>query len=82
VARAAGAFSIPGVVGTGVSEAPVPCLLGEGRLEHLSPPDVMRNSSAESTIMARHGVDAPLRVEPMKAVLELPLWGEMLRLLK
>jgi hypothetical protein len=29
--------------------------------------DAMRNSSAESSIMAHRGVDAPLRVEPMKA---------------
>jgi hypothetical protein len=39
--------------------------------------DAMRNSSAESSIMACRGVDAPLWVEPMKAVPLLPLLRRM-----
>jgi hypothetical protein len=68
-----------GVVVTGVSEAPMSCFLGEGRLKLPSPLDVVRNSSVESSIMARRGVDAPLQVEPMKATLVAPLLGERLR---
>jgi hypothetical protein len=68
-----------GVVVTGVSEVPMSCFLGEGRLKLPSPLKVMRNSSVESSIMARRGVDAPLRVEPMKAALVAPLLGERLR---
>jgi hypothetical protein len=48
----AGAFSILGVVVTGVSEAPVPRLLGQGRPKLPSPLVVVRNSSMESSIMA------------------------------
>jgi hypothetical protein len=44
-----------------------------------SPLDTMRNSLAESSIMAHRGVDAPLRIEPMKAVPASPLLGERLR---
>jgi hypothetical protein len=36
----------------------------------------------ESSIMAHHGVDAPLRVEPMKVVPLSPLLRERLRTLK
>jgi hypothetical protein len=64
-----------GVVVMGESEAPMSCLLGEGRLKLPSPLNVMKNSSAESSIMAHHGVDAPLRVEPMKAAPASPLLG-------
>jgi hypothetical protein len=52
---AGGAFSIHGVIVTGVGEAPVLCLMGVGRPKPLFPLDVMRNSSVESSIMARHG---------------------------
>jgi hypothetical protein len=76
------AFSIHGVVVMGAGEAPVPCLLGEGSLKPLSPLDAMRNSSVESSIMARHGDEAPLRVDPMKVLHESPLLGERLRPLK
>jgi hypothetical protein len=62
-----------GVVVKGASEAPVPCLLGEGRLKLPSPLDAVRNSSVESSIMPRHGVDAPLQVEPMKVTPVSPL---------
>jgi hypothetical protein len=54
-AGAGRAFSIHGVVVTGVGEAPVLCLMGEGRPKPLFPLDVVRNSSVESSIMARHG---------------------------
>jgi hypothetical protein len=37
---------------------------------------IVRNSSAESSVMAHHRVDAPRRVEPMKAVPEFPPGGE------
>jgi hypothetical protein len=73
------AFSIQGVAVMGAGEAPMPRLLGEGRVEPPSSLDVMRNSSSESSIMARHGDGVPLRVEPMKAVPELPLIEERLR---
>jgi hypothetical protein len=63
----------------GPGEAPVLCLLGEGRLKLLSPLGAMRRSSMKSSIMAHHGVDAPLRVEPMKAAHALPLLRERLR---
>jgi hypothetical protein len=36
----------------------------------------MRKSSAESSIMACHEVDASPRVEPMKTMPLLPPWGE------
>jgi hypothetical protein len=64
-----------GVVVMGESEAPMSCLLGEGRLKLPSPLNVMKNSSAESSIMAYRGVDAPLRVEPMKAAPASPFLG-------
>jgi hypothetical protein len=69
------AFSIHGVVVVGASEGPVSCLLGEGRLKLPSLLDVVRNSSAESSIMARRGVGAPLRVELRKAAPSSPLLG-------
>jgi hypothetical protein len=68
-----------GVVVTEASEALVPCLLGEGWLKRPSLLDAMRNSSVESSIKAHHRVDAPLRVEPMKAAPVLPFLGESLR---
>jgi hypothetical protein len=67
------------VVAMGVGGAPVPRLLGEGRPNLPSPLDAMRNSLAESLIMAHCGLDAPLRVEPMKEALTSPLLGERLR---
>jgi hypothetical protein len=42
----------------------------------------VRNSSVESSVMAHRGDETPLRVEPMKAVPELSLLGERLRLPK
>jgi hypothetical protein len=42
----------------------------------------VRNSSVESSIMARYGVDAPLRVEPTKMAHSLPLLGDRLRPLR
>jgi hypothetical protein len=53
-------FTIHGVVMTGVSEAPMPCLLGEGRLKLPSTLGTVRNSSTESPIMVHRGVDTPL----------------------
>jgi hypothetical protein len=44
----------------GAGEAPVLRLLGEGRPKLPSPLDVVRNSSAVSSIMARCGVGAPM----------------------
>jgi hypothetical protein len=67
------AFSIHGVVVTGAGDAPVPHLLGEWRSKPLPPLDTKRNSSAESSIMARRRDEAPLQVEPMKTVPESPL---------
>jgi hypothetical protein len=57
----------------------MPWLLGEGRLNLMSPLDAVRNSSVESCIMAHHRDETPQRVEPMKAVPEPPLLGERLR---
>jgi hypothetical protein len=62
----AGAFSIHGVVVAGASEAPALRLLGEGRLKLPSPLDAVRTSSMETSMMARHGVDAPQWVQPMR----------------
>jgi hypothetical protein len=75
----AGAFSIFGVDVTGAGEAPVLCLLGEGRLKLPSPLDVVRNFSAESSIMAHSRVGTPLRVEPIKVAPASPLLEERLR---
>jgi hypothetical protein len=72
-------FSIHGVAMPGASESPMLHLLEEGRVEPPSPLDVVRNSSVKSSIMAHHGDGVPLRVEPMKAMLESPLLGERLR---
>jgi hypothetical protein len=79
MARVAGAFSIHGVVAMGAGGAHVPRLLGEGRPKLPSPLDDVRNSSAESSIMAHCRDGIPLLVEPMKAVPESPLLGERLR---
>jgi hypothetical protein len=64
----AGVFSIHDVVMTGAGEANMSHLLGEGRLKTPSLLEVVRNFSIESSIMAHRGDEAPLRVEPMKAV--------------
>jgi hypothetical protein len=56
------------MVVTGVSEAPVACLLGEGRLKLPSSLDAVRNSLVESSIMAYHEVDALLLVEPIHRI--------------
>jgi hypothetical protein len=49
-----------GVVVTGASGAPVPRLLGEGRLKPSYQLNVVRNSSAESSVIARCGNETPL----------------------
>jgi hypothetical protein len=66
----------------GSRQSPVLRLLGKGVAKLPSPLDAMRNSSAESSIMARRRVDATLQVEPMKAPSASPLLGERLRLSK
>jgi hypothetical protein len=63
----------------GASEAPVPRLLGEGRMMLPSPLGVVRNFSVEFPIMAYHGVDTPLQDEPMKVASVSALLGERLR---
>jgi hypothetical protein len=63
----------------GSEQSPVLLLLGEGGPKLPSPLDIVRNSSTESSIMARRGVDAPLQVEPTKVVPSSPLLGERLR---
>jgi hypothetical protein len=60
MARVAGAFSICGVVVMGANEALVLRVLREGKPEPPSPLDVMWNSSAEYSIMARRGDGVPL----------------------
>jgi hypothetical protein len=66
--------------GHGESErCPRAVLSRDGRPKLSSPPDVVRNSSAESSIMACCGVDASLRVEPMMTAPSSPLLGERLR---
>jgi hypothetical protein len=55
----AGAFSIRVVGVAAMNKAPVLHHLGEGWLKLPSPPDTMRNSSVESSIVAHYGVDAP-----------------------
>jgi hypothetical protein len=82
MARAAKASSIHCVVVLEASEAPMPRLLGEGTTKLPSPLNAVSNSLAESSIMAYHGVDVPLQVEPMKVVPASPLLRERLRPLK
>jgi hypothetical protein len=60
VTGAARAFSIYGVVVMGAGEVLMLHLLGEGRPKPSSPLDAIRNSLAESYIMAHHGDEAPL----------------------
>jgi hypothetical protein len=43
-----------------MSKAPAPRLLEEGMSKLPSSPDTVRNSLAESSVMARRRVDAPL----------------------
>jgi hypothetical protein len=56
----AGASSFHVAVVVGANEAPMMCYLGEGWLKLLSPLDIVRNSSMESSIVAHCGADAPL----------------------
>jgi hypothetical protein len=70
------------MVVAGEGEAPVPCLLGEGRPEPPSPLEAVRNSSVEFPIMACSGDGGPLWVEPMKVASEPSPLGERLRPLK
>jgi hypothetical protein len=69
------------VVAVGANEPPPPVLrhLGEGWLKLPSLLDDVRNSSVESSFMARYGVDAPLQVELTKMTPSLPLLVERLR---
>jgi hypothetical protein len=69
----AGAFSFHVAVVVEANGAPVLRRLGEGWQKLPPPLDAMRNSSAESSIVAHCGVDAPLRGEPTKMVPSLPL---------
>jgi hypothetical protein len=55
-----GAFSFHVAAVVGANGAPVLCRVGEGWLQLPSPLDTVRNSLVESSIMAHHGVDAPL----------------------
>jgi hypothetical protein len=57
----------------------MPRLLGEGRTEPASPLDAMWNSSVESSMMACHVDDVPLRVDPTNVAPESLLLGERLR---
>jgi hypothetical protein len=59
-----------GVVVMGVGGGPVPCLLGQGRLEPPSLLEVVWNSSVESFIMAHSRDRGPMWVKPMKVVPE------------
>jgi hypothetical protein len=66
VAYVAGAFSIHSVVVARANDGLVSHLLAEGKPKLPAPLDALRNSSVESSTLAYHGVDALLRVEPMK----------------
>jgi hypothetical protein len=72
-------FSFRVVVVAGVIETHVLHHLGERWPKLPSPLDAMRNSSVESSIMARYGIDAPVQVQPTMAVPSSPLLGERLR---
>jgi hypothetical protein len=69
-------FSRYDMVMVGAGEAPMPCLLGEGRSEPPSLPEVVWNSSVEFPIMGHSGDAGPLWVEPMSVVSEPSLLGE------
>jgi hypothetical protein len=75
----AGAFPTHGVIVMRAGRAPVLCLLGEGRLEPLSPLEAMWNTLVESSIMTRSRDGGLLRVEPMKVAPESFLLGERIR---
>jgi hypothetical protein len=60
-------------------EAPVPCLLGEGRSILPSPFEVVWNSSAESPVMAHSGDGGLPWAEPMMMASEQCPMGERLR---
>jgi hypothetical protein len=68
IARAVRVFSGHNLVVAGAGEAPVPCLLGEGRSILPSPSEAMWNSSVESSVMAHSGDGGPPWVEPMTMV--------------
>jgi hypothetical protein len=68
------------MVVTGVGEAPMLCLLREGRLSTPpSPFEVVWNSSVESLVMARGEDGGPQRVDTMAMVFEPSLQGERLK---
>jgi hypothetical protein len=64
------------------SEAPVPCLLREGRLILPSLSEAMWNSSAESPIMAHNRDGGPPRAGPMMMASDPSPIRERLRLPK
>jgi hypothetical protein len=72
-------FSDHDMVVVGVGEAPMLCLLGEGRSNPPSPSKAVWNSSVESPIMSHSGVYGLLWVEPMTVASEPSLLGERLR---
>jgi hypothetical protein len=63
-------------------EAPVPCLLGEGRSILPSSSKAIWNCSVDSPVMAHGGDGSPPRVEPMMAASEPSPMGARIRLLK
>jgi hypothetical protein len=65
------------MMGAGI--APAVSFLGEGRPEPPPPLEAMWNSLMESSIMAHHGDDGPMRVEPMKTMSVSLLLGERLK---
>jgi hypothetical protein len=68
------------MVVTGVGEAPMLCLLREGRLSTPpSPFEVVWNSSVESLVMARGEDGGPQRVDTMAMVFEPSHQGERLK---
>jgi hypothetical protein len=75
----AGAFSFHVAAVVVANEAPMLRRLGEGWPRLPCPLDAVRNSSVESSTMARCGVDALLRVEPTKMVPSLLDLGDRLR---
>jgi hypothetical protein len=67
------------MVVVGAGGAPVSCLLGDGRLDPPSPPEVVWNSSVRFPIMAHSGDGGSLWVEPMNGASKPSLLGERLR---
>jgi hypothetical protein len=70
------------MVMAGAGEAPVSCLLREGRSILPSPSEAAWNSSTESPIVAHNGDGGPPRAEPMTMESEPSTMGEGLMPLK